>query len=822
VRGSCLWLALGLAAGSFAASAAAQGVRGNERNPEALRPLAPLDPRGFSALRPERRRSPAGLLYPFPEVPLRFRPIGRGWEASAALEAGYFFDTGDSDETRFENYSDGDDQLFVQWFDVELWNPENALYFKSAGLGVAREDASYRGEAGLPGWLRIRGGFDRLRRRYANDARNLFQGVGSESLTLRGGLVPGEGDPTALAAVVAGLRDSTLEVERDESVVRVDFWPTPSSRLYALYQFGDRDGGRPFGGALGFPAFTSAAFAETSEPIDNHTHSILTGVDWNYRGLETRLIYEFQSFGNHSDELSFENPLNAGDPDIRYGRFALAPDNHWHHLSGSAAMALPLGGRLASTIAWSRARQDDDLLPPTINSGTLATGLDLGNWNSRAALAENNANTRIDTFTADVKLQLRPWRRVGFWAEYRIHDLDDDNSYQTFNPQLAQIGYVSEDGALQAGSGLSRQFQPGVAVTDNWRYRAIRTSQTQQRWEVGADVRLYAKTRLRVEVDRETRFRKYRVRKKTRELGTGVSVESRALPQFTLRAGYRFESRDGGSYDLGRLEQYFVSSLPGYVPPFGTVTRPYTLAQLFQSDLADRDRHEASASVRWLLRPDMDLALSATLQDDDYGSGYGLRKDRGADANLEWSWQPNPNLQAHLFYGGEWRRRRQEGINDSFALSNDPNAGGPNFPFANAWSQKSRGWHQQLGLGFRVHPAWLKRITLQSDWGLLWSQERIDFAFAGPGALVAGVSAAEAGSAFPTLRYTEFRLDNQLRIELRKGLSLHFYHRYQRSDVRDFFQRGLEPLTTGRSVFLAHVDRDYRVHVFGFSGEIQF
>lgn len=804
------------------APAGGQGVRGNERNPEALRPLAPLDPRGFSALRPERRRSPAGLLYPFPEVPLRFRPIGRGWEATGSIEAGYFFDTGDTDETRFETYSDEDDQFFVQWFDLELWNPEQVLYFKGAGVGVAREDASYRAEAGLPGWLRIRAGFDRLRHRYATDARNLFRGVGGETLTLRGGLVPGEGDPAALAAVVAELRDSTLEVERDESHVRVDLWPTPELRLFANYRFDDSDGARPFGGSLGFPAFTSAAFAETSVPVEAQTQTIQAGLDWNVRGVETRLVYEFQQFQNRADQLRFENPLNAGDPDVRHGRFALAPDNRWHHLSGSAAVALPLSGRLAATVAWSRAEQDDALLPPTINSGFIAPDLNLDDWNTRSALSEGHADTQIDTVTANVLLRLRPWRRVGLWAKYRIHDLDDDNSHRAFNPTLGQIGYVSEDGALLAGSGLSRQFEPGVPVTDNWRYRAIRNSQTEQLWELGADLRVHAKTRLRLQVDRQTHQRKYRARKKTRQWGGEASLESRALTRLTLRGAYRYETRDGGSYDVSRLDPYFVSSLPGYVPPFGNVTRPYTLAQLFQSDLADRDRHEGSGSLRWLLRPDMDLAFSATLRDDDYGSGYGLRKDRGLFANVEWSWQPNPELQAHAYYGGEWRRRRQKGINDRFALSNDPNAGGPNFPFANAWSQKSSGWHQQLGLGFRVHPAWLRRVTLQSDWVLLWSRERIDFDFASPGALVAGVTAAQAGSSFPTLRYTEFRLDNQVRIELREGLSLHLYHRYQHSDVRDFYQRGLEPLTTGRSVFLAHVDRDYRVHVFGLSGELEF
>ena len=62
------------------------------------------DPNGLSLLTDTRRRSPSGLLYPYPAAPYPMSDLGDGWLGRGALEAGYFWISGDTRETRFTRY----------------------------------------------------------------------------------------------------------------------------------------------------------------------------------------------------------------------------------------------------------------------------------------------------------------------------------------------------------------------------------------------------------------------------------------------------------------------------------------------------------------------------------------------------------------------------------------------------------------------------------------------------------------------------------------------------------------------------------------------
>src|SRR5262245_2623222 len=64
------------------------------------------DPAGLAALLDHRRRTPSGLLYPYPWKPFEMTDFGNGWLGRGAAEAGYFWTTGDDTETRFNRYTD--------------------------------------------------------------------------------------------------------------------------------------------------------------------------------------------------------------------------------------------------------------------------------------------------------------------------------------------------------------------------------------------------------------------------------------------------------------------------------------------------------------------------------------------------------------------------------------------------------------------------------------------------------------------------------------------------------------------------------------------
>jgi len=212
----------------------------------------------------------------------------------------------------------------------------------------------------------------------------------------------------------------------------------------------------------------------------------------------------------------------------------------------------------------------------------------------------------------------------------------------------------------------------------------------------------------------------------------------------------------------------------------------------------------------------MDLSLVGSYRGDD----YGLRDATAWNAKVEWSWQPSPRTSAYVWYGFEARSHHQATINDSSALSNDPQAGGPVFPLSLAW---------QLGSDERVHSAGVgvrwkatSRITLQSDYTFLSSREEIDYEFASPDALGTGVPPAAAGSHFAPQRYTDHVLTTSVILTLTEHLSLRIFHRYENSSVQDFAQRHLEPLSDPSALFLGHVDRDFTASLYGISLRLSF
>ena len=112
---------------------------------------------------------------------------------------------------------------------------------------------------------------------------------------------------------------------------------------------------------------------------------------------------------------------------------------------GDLALSLPFGSRLKSTISWTGRRQDDDLLPPTVNSASIF-GFDLADWSTPAAPSQSGADAKIDTWLLDTAFESRPWRPLRLKARFRYYDLSNDTDYDAFNPVTSEFGYIVEDG----------------------------------------------------------------------------------------------------------------------------------------------------------------------------------------------------------------------------------------------------------------------------------------------------------------------------------------------------------------------------------------
>ncbi len=825
-RPAAVLVALVTAAGP----ALAQAAPGNTLNPSGGNTTRVTDERGLSDLLSIRRRSPAGFLYPDPLVPDRLSDLAGGWRYGGSLEFGGLWTTGNDDETRFSEFTDWSDGAFLEFFDLTIEHPESGFYADANGGSAGRDDQYYYGKIGLPGLVDFEASFSGVPHLFAGDATNIYEGSGSGVLRLPEPLVPGDNGDAEIVGVLETTPESSLKLQRDRSQLSLEFHPVTALTLFARYSFDDRSGERPFGGSLIFDSGGEPErVVETTEPRDSHTHNF-TGGAW-FRSSMLLANFEFQGslFRNQDSTLTWDNPFLLasfnGAQNVKRGRFALAPDNHWYNVKGDVSVVLPWKGRLTTTASWSRARQDADLIPPTVNTGLVGfpgfNGVNLDEWNTEAALSRSHADAQVDTLLLNARLDLRPLDALRLRAGVRYYDQQNDTRYTARNPSTGQFGYIAEDGALNVFD-LSRVFVPGVE-SDDFRYRSSPFDYRKLDYEINADYQLLGRTTLSGRYRREQIYRDEREREKTRENQARVGLTSRDVRWATLRASYEYRDREGAPYEYFPNRKDYVSSLPGYVPFLeflGGETPPFTLAQLRQYDIADRERHEAKLSANFLPRDDLDLSLATRFVDQDYGASYGLEGERWGNVDFELGFQPSPVVQTYVFGHFEARHRELASINDAFVFppSSDPNAGGTVFPLDNSWMLHTDEVSWGVGTGIRLQA--VSHIVLDVNYLFVQTEEEYDFDIAGPGALGTGLTAAQD---LPNLRTRNHLLQSSIRFSIIERASLRLFYRFERSTIRDFSQRNLVPeevLLSSGALFLGHIDRNFDVHVIGLTLQI--
>jgi hypothetical protein len=831
--------ALGALVSMTTGGAQAEVAPGDALNPSGSDPTRNIDPRGMSHLRSVRSRSPAGFLYPDPWQPRPWFDLGEGWSIRGAIEVGGEWTEGDDkrddQEARFGQYADWKDRAIVEYTDLTIVHEPSRFAGDFAAGRIAADDQHYRLDLGIPGLFSFRGSYSGVPHVFATDAKSLYAGAGTDVLKFKPplgpGFIPADVANADISAALARTSESTLSIQRDRTRLQLEFKPLDSLTLFGRYGLDETDGERPFGGSLLFAFFGSdpARVVETIEPRNHRTHDFAAGLRYRGTSAFANLEYNGSLFRNSDSSLTWDNPFELvgfGDPgSIERGRFALTPDNDRHNIKADASLSLPWNGRLTGTASWSRMRQNDDLIAATVNTtGEVGAGPNrfrLDQWASTDVLDRSKADARVDTLLLNARVQFRPIKPLRIQASARYYDLDNDTRYTALNQQTGEFGYVAEDGAHAVLTPFSRTFRPGEPnpPTDDFRYRSSPYDYRKIETELNTEYRVAKKTLVGGRYRYEQIDRNAREREETQEHQARLSVTSRDLRWATLRGSYEYRDRDGDGYEYFPNRNDYVSRLDGFNPFLGA--RPSTLAQLRRFDVADRKRHDAKLSANFLPRDDLDLSVSARFADDDYGAQYGLKEERRWNVSADLGFQPSPNAHVYAFGYYEDRQSRLAGINDTpFVASDDPNAGGPIFPFDNSWTLDTDGTTGSAGTGVRVqlHP----KVEVDLHYAFISSREEHHFDISGAGALATGLTEARD---LPDLRRQDHNVGASLRISIVEHAALRFFYRFERSTISDFSQRGLASETlvqNSGALFLGHVDHDFTAHLFGMTLQARF
>jgi MtrB/PioB family decaheme-associated outer membrane protein len=789
-------------------------------------PAPGRDPRGIGALHEGPGRSPAGLMYdspPAPPAPIRGES---GWSYSGGLEAGALGGDGNLDNALFREYRDPRNGAVLNGFGLAGEKDAEAKYFHLYGGNVGRDDQYYGLIYGRWGDYRLKLFVDDTPHVFATDARPIWHGLGTGSLTLPAGLEPGRGSSAAVQAAVDASGTTTLAILRRKGGIEIDKRLGDTWSGFARYTLEKREGTRPFGGAFFFPTPPSfGASMETVEPVDYLTHDLAAGFAYSDALRQFNVTVNASLFRNRIDTLTWENPFDVGSlgpppnnaANIQRGRFDLYPDNEAYHVKADFAQAFPAfyRSRLTASVAAGTMRQDDALIAPAVNSGTAGRGASqypLANWNTTDALSQKSAGASIDTATANLDYSLVPVDKLTLRARARYEENRNHTSYTALNPLTGQYGYPSLDGARGTVAATENGFYTPGGPNNQWHYRSIPFAYRKQDYGLSADYPLTRQTRLTGEYERQEFHREYRERDRTWEDILRITANARVTDTATIRLSYEHGDRQGSEYNYDPYREFYTASLPGYPNPAREL--PHTLADLRKYDLSDRTRDTLNARINLQLAEDLNGLVSLRHQVSDHPASYGRTgEETRSSFNAELNYQPAPLLNAYAFYSHESSRMKQAGIRDLSILGASAEAGGRDYPLANAWSVEMRDRNDAAGFGVRYDFA---KFRLDFKYTYANARSPVSTEAASAGASGTPLAPDELNGAFPDVTFRQHLAETSLTFPIGNRLEARAYYWYEDTRVVDWHYTGLAGnLVQGQWLYLDRGPQSYRANVFG-------
>ena len=156
--------------------------RANELDPTGGKASERCDEDGTSWLSPVEHRSPTGNLYDCPSEP----PIVRGvsnWVYYGVLQLGYV-NTGNDRFASYNRYTDWKANQGVGLIDLHFERPSDGTYAEVRGSRIDDDDQYYQAVYGQAGAYKVEAFIRDMPNILSTDAKPIWNGVGSNNLTL--------------------------------------------------------------------------------------------------------------------------------------------------------------------------------------------------------------------------------------------------------------------------------------------------------------------------------------------------------------------------------------------------------------------------------------------------------------------------------------------------------------------------------------------------------------------------------------------------------------------------------------------------------------
>jgi MtrB/PioB family decaheme-associated outer membrane protein len=345
--------------------------------------------------------------------------------------------------------------------------------------------------------------------------------------------VPSTAAQLLLPSVYRGLAAGfDLQSRRDAANVSVAYDASNEVGFNATFATTKRTGYQPWGASF---AFNNAN--ELALPLDNRTNDLAANLEWSAPKGMVRVGWNSSFFNNNLHELVWDNPLRATDT-VPYdpsgysngngpaqGRMSLAPSNQLHTISGTALYKMPAHTTINGTLSFTAMRQNDALIPWTINPAIANAGV-YASFQGLAALPRSTAEASVHGVNGLVNFTTRPNRFFGLTARYRFND------HRNLTPEFDAVEYVRFDAVPEETGGVTEPFDIRQNTAD-----------------VTASFNVFKYTALRIGYGYDAYNRTGRAFADMRDNTLRASLDTIGSRLVTVRGIYEYTKRRGTGFD---------------------------------------------------------------------------------------------------------------------------------------------------------------------------------------------------------------------------------------------------------------------------------
>ena len=483
----------------------------------------------------------------------------------------------EGDTARFQRYGD---QVSGATFHTFRFDRQGSNWrFESAADHVGRRDQRFAGTFIGASKVKVSFLWDQMPTFFTADARSPYvassPGVLRLDPVMHDSVASGRLGMADLAAT--GLRGDVRSY-RHVAALKFLYAPTPQMDVTVNVTQTRRKGTMPW-----MAAFAFSDVVEVAAPIDTRTTEVDSALEYaTSRGM-VRVGYAGSFFNNDVQSLVWDNPLRTFDATATNaystglggsrGQAALWPNSTQHGVTGTGSFALPANTRVTASMTTGLWRQDQPLLPITINAAI-----------PEVALPRETAEADARTLAMTYSVTSRPANALWLSARYRYYDFD--NRTPIFHAgQFVVMDQTAHEGVPTAPIGYTRR-----------------------NFDVDASVTPMAFAALRVGFSRADDERPTRIYARTVEDTYRTSLDTAAFGIVSFRGIFERSVRRGSEFD----EEWLIEA--GEQPA------------MRHFDVADRNRDRVTGLVQLTPHKTFGLSASVATGRDRYdGSGFGLR-----------------------------------------------------------------------------------------------------------------------------------------------------------------------------------------------------